>query len=225
MTLDEWNFSDVLNISKAPGAASSTDAYGPCTASVDNANLVEVCNGLYGENGWLGIALYAEEAGHITAGFVKLNDFYLNNVNGGIYDTPDWRQSVLCQELGHIWGLGHNDENFKRPPRGTCMDYATIAQTSPNEHDYDMLLEIYNHDGTSSGGGGETKPCNPRKPSCTSNAADILAQLKMDGPAQWGRLISKHGPQETYELDFGAGRKVVTFVTWVPEYNHGHHSH
>jgi hypothetical protein len=46
----------------------------------------------------------------------------------------------------------------------------------------------------------------------------------MNGPAQWGRLVSEHGPQEVYELDFGGGRKVITFVTWTLEraQNHQH---
>ncbi len=29
----------------------------------------------------------------------------------------------MCQEIGHDFGLDHQDENFNNPNLGTCMDY------------------------------------------------------------------------------------------------------
>ena len=56
------------------------------------------------------------------------------------------------------------------------------------------------------------------------SVVDILNSIEANGPAQWGRLISGHGPQETYEVDLGGGRKIITFVTWTLEAaeNHTH---
>ena len=60
-------------------------------------------------------------------------------------------------------------------------------------------------------------PPNSKKCRGALPAADILAEIEMNGPAQWGRLVSAHGPMEVYELDFGGGRKVITHVTWTLE--------
>jgi len=46
--------------------------------------------------------------------------------------------------------------------------------------------------------------------------------MNANGPAQWGRLISAHGPQEVYEMDFGGGRKILTHVTWTLERANDH---
>ncbi len=57
------------------------------------------------------------------------------------------------------------------------MDYSNDPNSiSPNNHDYDFLETRYAHqdsynsydDGAESGGGGNQKPCNPKKPGCNS---------------------------------------------------------
>ena len=50
---------------------------------------VEVCNGNYGNTGWLGIAGIYLSGTHITKGYVKVNDTYFNTAT---YNTPEWRQ-------------------------------------------------------------------------------------------------------------------------------------
>ena len=108
------------------------------------------------------------------------------------------------------------------------MDYTSDPSTNqtPNEHDFQMLADIYGHtDGGSSESDGEATGCNPRAPWCNGqSAAEILTRIDMTGPAQWGRLVSPHGPNETYELDLGGGWKILTRVTWTMEraHNHGH---
>jgi hypothetical protein len=41
--------------------------------------------------------------------------------------------------------------------------------------------------------------------------------IDFDTPAQWGERVSasKNGLVEKYELDFGDGNKVTTFVIWA----------
>src|SRR5262249_8331454 len=112
---------------------------------------VQVCNNTYGNNGWLGIAQIWVSGSHITQGTVKLNDTYFNTPD---YNTTAWRQLVACQEIGHTFGLDHQDENFSNPNLGTCMDYTNdpdgtiygqLDNTHPNQHDYDELVTIYSH--------------------------------------------------------------------------------
>ena len=44
-----------------------------------------------------------------------------------------------------------------------------------------------------------------------------MADIDFETPAQWGRLVrsSRQGRTEVYELDFGGGHKVFTFVIWA----------
>ncbi|MBI3290792.1 hypothetical protein HYZ76_00755, partial [Candidatus Falkowbacteria bacterium] len=63
---------------------------------------VEVCNRKYGRNGWLGMAQIWVSGSHITQGTVKMNDTYFNTKQ---YNTPAWKQFVMCQEIGHTLGL------------------------------------------------------------------------------------------------------------------------
>lgn len=102
---------------------------------------------------WLGLARIFLEEGHITKGEVKLNTQYLAYYESNGY--PGIADQVLCQEIGHVLGLGHN-----RTQNDTCMnDQAFVGPdlTSPNQHDADQLnITIY--DGhTDATGGGEEK--------------------------------------------------------------------
>ncbi len=218
----DWDSSAVLSITARPGTAKNTKRCSPGSGEV------EVCNDTYGNNGWLGIAGISVNGGHITSGYVKLNDSYFNSSR---YNTAEWRQSVMCQELGHIWGLGHNDEDFSTTT-GTCMDYSNFPDENqhPNQHDYDTLLSIYDHiegGSTGGGGGGGDGGCNPRSPKCNAGrndvAARVLGEINMNGPRQWGRLVSGHGPVEVFELDLGDGHKIITIVRWTIERANGRH--
>jgi predicted Zn-dependent protease len=60
---------------------------------------------------------------HIVQGTTKVNDTYFNTAT---YNTRAWRQLVMCQEVGHTFGLDHQDETFNNPNLGSCMDSPTI---------------------------------------------------------------------------------------------------
>ena len=99
---------------------------------------------------WLGVArIWVDEQAHIQAGRVELNRRYLNALSADEWDH------VLCQELGHIWALGHNPDGVTGgTPDDTCMNGASHLgeYTSPNGHDADQLNAIYNHTDTTGGG-------------------------------------------------------------------------
>ncbi|WP_147652657.1 hypothetical protein [Vulcaniibacterium gelatinicum] len=98
---------------------------------------IRVCNYAYGRNGWLGLAsINLDSQGHISQGTAKMNDSYAM--------SQDDRDHVMCQEVGHLFGLGHTSEDGSS--QQTCMDYSNDPRsTRPNQHDYDMLASIYAH--------------------------------------------------------------------------------
>lgn len=203
-SIADWSQSTVLNLTKEAGNSSSSTTR-KCSAPTGK---VQVCNNTYGNNGWLGIAGISISGSHITKGYVKLNDTYFNT---STYNTTPWRNLVMCQEIGHTFGLGHNDEDFNTT-NGTCMDYSNdpVPNQHPDAHDYAMLEEIYAHlDSTTTVGAALPG----------GNAGSILDQFDTNHPAAWGRLVarSKSGGSEVYEVDLGAGKKQITFVTWTLE--------
>ena len=196
-TSTDWTASTVLDTTIVAGQTRPRT----CKAT---AGRVEVCNASYGSTGWLGIASISITGGtHITQGTVKLNDTYFDTAK---YNTPAWRNMVSCQEVGHTFGLDHQDEAFDNPNLGTCMDYTNDPSTNqhPNQHDYDMLESIYNHTdstttvGRSAGGTGSVKTAGKT-------------------PRSWGRLVdgSRASGASTYVRNFGNGKLTVIHVLWA----------
>ena len=176
---------------------------------------IQVCNSTYGNNGWLGLASISVSGSHITAGTVKVNDTYYNTAS---YNTPAWRQLVMAQEVGHCLGLNHQDENNSNADvvdacgRGSCMDYSNDPgnQGTPNGHDYDQLVTIYNHADT-------TTTIASGLPSTQGNVGfDISDRVDPENPATWGRPIgSRNGRMNLFERKFGPDLKVITHVFWI----------
>lgn len=199
----EWNRSRVLQTAVVRGGTR------PKTCK-PSAGRVEVCSERYGFTGWLGIAQIWIGGGHITQGITKVNDSYFNTAK---YNTAGWKNLVMCQEIGHTFGLDHQDENFSNGNLGTCMDYTSYPDAQPinwypNDHDYQQLEQIYSHlDAASSA---------QKVPNGQAQAASGDEEVSV-GTAQWGRLLrSTHrGRTETFELDLGGGRKMFTFVIWA----------
>jgi hypothetical protein len=102
---------------------------------------MRVCNASYGQNGWLGLAsINLDSRGHIVQGTAKFNDSY-----GWYFDKYAGEDNhVVCQEIGHVYGLGHTSEDGST--QGTCMDYSrSLSSQWPNTHDYTQLDLIYGH--------------------------------------------------------------------------------
>jgi hypothetical protein len=142
----DWAASSAIDLTEVDGSTTSRDRK-KCPAQTGK---IRVCNAAYGLNGWLGIAeIWLTGDGHIAQGRTKLNDSYYSKA---AYNTPAWRNFVTCQELGHDFGLDHQDETFDNANLGTCMDYTNSPSSNqhPNAHDYSHLETIYSHtDGTS----------------------------------------------------------------------------
>lgn len=194
-TSNDWSLSTVLDTVIVPGGTTPKK----CQAVLGRA---EVCNSRYGRNGWLGLASIWVNGSHITKGTVKMNDTYFNMSS---YNTPAWKNLVMCQEVGHMFGLDHQDEDFNNAPLETCMDYSNDPNPNqhPNQHDYDMLETIYAHLDT------------------TTTASQLLptvsANINLDDPKDWGKELrkSRDGHVSLYERNFGQGVKIFTFVFWA----------
>lgn len=193
-TSSDWSKSTVLDTTIVAGSTTGRR----CRATTGR---VEVCNASYGNNGWLGIASIWASGNHITQGTVKVNDTYFNTAT---YNTPAWRNLVMCQEVGHTFGLAHQDENFNNANLGTCMDYTNDPSTNqhPNQHDYDQLQTIYSHlDSTTTIGAAPAGFAN----------ADVHAI------ENWGEKVSDNGKTALFVRDFGDGFQIFTFVIWASE--------
>jgi hypothetical protein len=191
----DWDASDVLILNLGSGNGSGST----CSPT---SGRIEVCNGAYGNTGWLGIAqIWTTSGSHITQATTKVNDTYFASPP---YNTSSWKQLVMCQEVGHDFGLDHQDTNFNNTNLGTCMDYTNIpdgppSNLHPNTHDYDELDIIYSHlDGSSSGG----KPCNPHKPNCQSKAPPFSQASRANGDLYIDQLPN--------------GGRRITHVSWAP---------
>lgn len=198
ITSSDWSASSVLDTTIVAGQTNPK----PCRAVYGK---VQVCNSTYGNTGWLGVAQIWISGSHIVQGVTKLNDTYFNTPT---YNTPAWRNLVMCQEVGHTLGLDHQDEIFGNPNLGTCMDYTSNpsgppSNEHPNAHDYAQLETIYAHlDSTTT---------------VSQTLSNGRANVDFDEPGEWGRVVRKSGDgrNSLYERDLGKGHKVFTFVIWA----------
>lgn len=193
-TASDWNLSSVLDTTIVSGGTNPRN----CRAS---SGRIEVCNSKYGNNGWLGLAQIWISGSHITQGVTKVNDTYFNTAK---YNTPAWKNLVMCQEVGHTLGLDHQDEIFDNSNLGTCMDYTNdpIPNQHPNQHDYDELEAIYAHlDNITTVS--QTKASN--------------ANGNFDNRSDWGKELKNNGKTALYERDFGGGHKLFTFIIWAQD--------
>jgi hypothetical protein len=133
----------------------------------------------------------------------------------------------MCQEIGHVFGLDHQDEAFDNLNLGTCMDYTndpdgTIASQPdnqhPNVHDYEQLSTIYAHlDAVTtvfSSVAGKLALAMEHDEALESDSEE---EADTDNPSAWGQAKrhDQKGRGSLYERDFGNGRKLFTFVIWA----------
>lgn len=201
-----WNDSSVLALSIVSSATDATTRY-YCTPSTGT---IRVCNYAYGSTGWAGLAqVWPDANGHIQRANTKVNDTYL----GSSANMP-WRRHVMCQEVGHDFGLGHTSENGSS--QNTCMDYyrntsgSDWTSTGPNQHDFDQL-RVQHHAAVPDPS--TVFLMSLRDPGPTD-------QIDMNEPWQWGIAFAwdSKGRGIAYHLDPTPGEngdEVITRVTWA----------
>ena len=221
--IGDWNGRSVLSLTNQT-APSGTSAK-RCSPI---AGQILVCNDSYGNRGWLGIAsINIDSANHITTGTTKLNDSYFNTAQ---YDKPEWRALVACQEIGHDFGLGHQDEVFGNVNVGSCMDYTNApaggtvggfnygpSNEHPNTHDTNELSIIY----------GQTDSYTTTSAATNFGIRGVGAKPPQelvpveigDTRASWGVAVHRDGKgrADRFLLSVGGGRKIATHVFWASD--------
>ena len=204
--LSDWSQSSVLDLQKTGGKGNGCQP---------QAGMILACAARYGSNGWLGIAqVWVTEGVHITQSIIRMNDTYFVT---SLYNKPEWKRMVMCQEIAHAFGLDHQDEIFDNTNLGSCMDYTSNPLGPPsNEHpgglvdnDYAQIEMIY--------GSHLDNTTTVAKSSLPKSMPPAMGQISFDTPAQWGRLVrtNANGRAQVYELDFSRGYKVITHVFWA----------
>jgi len=204
-SISEWNQPGVILLQSVPGSTTPKQCK-------PKAGTIQACNATYGRTGWLGIAQIWLSDGHSSQGTAKQNDTYFNMA---AYNTPAWRQMVICQEVAHTFGLGHVNETYDTANTGSCMDYTNdpdgpnnnindpLANTHPNQHDYDLLTNITHY-------GSHTATTT------TTSTGLTRAEEEVTGldPKGWGHVTERDdkGRPVHYEREIGPDLTVVTFV-------------
>jgi hypothetical protein len=129
----------------------------------------------------------------------------------------------MCQEVGHDFGLDHQDENSNNANLGSCMDYTNDpdgglggaasndpSNEHPNGHDAEQPDTIY---------GGHLDSAAAVSSATTNGRGVNVDGVDLDNPGAWGQLVAatQGGGIEVYELNLGDGRKQITIVTWTLE--------
>lgn len=213
--ISDWDKpnTSVLNLTGTTGSGVNTKKCSPI------AGKVLVCNAAYGNRGWLGIASIWLSNGHISQATTKLNDSYHDRAP---YNSAAWRALVACQEIGHDFGLDHQDEGFGPPNLGTCMDYTDDpdgggafgpANIHPNAHDYEQLESIYSHAHAA-----QTNFAIREVGKAPPQAAVPNEAPAGDSPAEWGRPVRQDakGRPDMFVKDIAPGRQMITHVFWAP---------
>jgi len=183
----DWSKAKALDTVVAAGLTNDPQACQPTPGRV------EVCNGRYGEQLWVGIAtIWLDPNGHIVQGTVKNNDSFLYNPKYPRYNNPEARRYVMCQEIGHTFGLDHQDADFNNESLGTCMDYTRDFENNltPNRHDFQQLEASYGHADSYD----------------TAGAADALASGSASATA--GSRVSR------VETVLPNGYRMISWIIW-----------
>jgi len=219
--ISDWNVSANLTLTRVPSSVSRKK----CSPIMGQ---ILVCNDTYGQRGWLGIAsIWLDAQGHINRGTTKLNDTYYAMAR---YNTPAWRRMVMCQEIGHDFGLAHQDETFTNLNLGSCMDYTndptgtagtngTKNNEHPNAHDYDELALIYDH--------ADSYSTSSTSAATNFGIRDLRKPMPVgvdpgdpgDGPAEWGFAVHEDGKgrPDVFVMDLPGGGRKITHVFWALE--------
>jgi hypothetical protein len=196
---NDWSVSNVMDTTVVAGGTRGK----PCRPT---SGRVEVCSASYGNTGWLGLAqIWITGGEHIVQGVVKNNDYYFGS-SSYTYNNTAEMQHVICQEIGHTFGLAHQDESGIS--LNTCMDYyhnttaSDTKSTHPNKHDYDELGIIYAHlDPTTTVGASATNANASWTPGANDDGTPFGASRAR---GNW------------YVQDLGGGSFLLTHVYWAP---------
>lgn len=106
-----------------------------------NHSDVSVFDDNFGDTGWDGLATIESTElfnwNHITHAHARLNTYYVDN---SPYNNAWERRAIFCQEIGHTFGLDHDDT-------GSCMGfgYFSNATNTINGHNTNDVYNKYRY--------------------------------------------------------------------------------
>ena len=205
----DWNSPEIFGATSTPvltAIVAGGSAKNRCSMVTGTA---QVCNGKYGNNGWLGLAsINIVNGEHISQGTAKMNDSYFTTAK---YNNPNEKLHVMCQEVAHVFGLDH--QSVDGSSQNSCMDYfsntdtnaTSTLSTRPNAHDFDQLNLIYS------------------TPDATTTVAPLTTVVSVsetsDNPNSWGQFMrnQSRGQSAYYERSNQDGSITITHVYWTQE--------
>jgi len=131
LAVADWNESPALTLK-----TERRDVDHLCTR-VDGVMIV--CNGNFGDTGWVGINENSIQRNAIISSVSKMNEYYLRNANFA------HRRFTMCHEIGHGLGLPHTDENPYNSNLGNCLDYTDDPEENlyPGEVNFEKVARMY----------------------------------------------------------------------------------
>jgi hypothetical protein len=232
-SIREWDAPVKRSFETQTGPDTLTLTSGPVSVDRRKCNPIRgqalVCNNAYGKRGWLGIAsIWTDGTTHIVQATTKLNDSYYGT--GSSYDNYGFRALVACQEVGHDFGLAHQNENFTNLNVGSCMDYTnnpmgggtngTKQNDKPNFHDYDELGIIYaDADSYTTVGSLTSAATNFGAREVGKAAAAGHTEGSGDTTREWGTPTHRDGKgrPDQFVRRFSDGTTMITHVLWAPD--------
>lgn len=171
--------------------------------------VMKVCNGNYGETGWLGInMIISNERTGIRNSVAKMNEYYLKNAGEAA------RQYTMCHEIGHGFGLPHTDENFDNTDLGNCLDYTRHPEHNlhPDYSNFARLESLYGLVSRRfllrSPGSDNARAHPPLNPRLLSASQEAMVELEQDmfttNYGGW-RLLESHRQGRKFGRYLGEG--------------------
>jgi len=133
----DWSESDALVLTTE--SLPVDDAWDNERKCAKQEGKMVVCNGNFGDTGWVGINYNEIMGTRVISSVAQMNEYYLNNANF------EHRRFTMCHEIGHGFGLPHTDENPYNKNLGNCLDYTDDPSTNllPGDVNMEKLREVY----------------------------------------------------------------------------------